>query len=65
MQDAALADALDAAGGPASGPWGRRLHSLARAFAIAGGAGFLLLVLMSLELLRQFETDPSAFGQLH
>lgn len=24
-----------------------------------------LLVLMSLELLRQFETDPSAFGQLH
>ena len=48
MQDAALADALDAAGGPASGPWGRRLHSLSHAFAIAGGAGFLLLVLMSL-----------------
>ena len=48
MQDAALADAHAAAGRPANGPWGRRLHSFARAFSIAGGAGFLALVLMSL-----------------
>ena len=48
MQDAAVADAHAAPGGPAPGPWGRGLHSLARAFAIAGGAGFLALVLMSL-----------------
>ncbi len=48
MQDAALAGALAAPGGPASGPWGRRLYRLSRAFAFAGGAGLLLLVLMSL-----------------
>ncbi len=48
MQDAVLADAHAAPGEPAGGPWGCRLHGLSRAFAIAGGAGFLALVLMSL-----------------
>ncbi len=48
MQDAAVADAHAALDGPAPGPWGRALHSLSRAFAVAGGAGFIALVLMSL-----------------
>lgn len=48
MQDAAPGDALTASGEPASGPWGRNLHRLTRAFAVAGGVGFVGLVLMSL-----------------
>lgn len=48
MQDVALGDALDASDEPALGPWGRRLHWLTRAFAVAGGLGFIALVLMSL-----------------
>lgn len=51
MQDAALGEALAAPGescAPVAGPWGRRLHALTRLFAIAGGAGFIALVLMSL-----------------
>lgn len=48
MQDAALGAAIAASGGPAFGPWGRRLHRLTRACAVAGGAGFIALVLMSL-----------------
>lgn len=48
MQDAALGDVLAASGEPALGPWGQRLHALSRAFAVAGGAGFIVLVLMSL-----------------
>ena len=48
MQDAALGDALSASGEPAHGRWGRRLHLLTRTFAVAGGAGFIGLVLMSL-----------------
>ncbi len=45
MQDAALGEAP---GELATGPWGRRLHALSRVFALAGGAGFIALVLMSL-----------------
>ncbi len=30
------------------GPWGQRLHQLTRIFAIAGGLGFVALVIMSL-----------------
>jgi len=30
------------------GPWGRRLHAFTRWFAIAGGVGFVALVIMSL-----------------
>ncbi|MFM7657542.1 MAG: TRAP transporter small permease [Burkholderiaceae bacterium] len=48
MQDAALGDALDAPNEPQLGPWGLRIHALTRAFAIAGGIGFIVLVLMSL-----------------
>ncbi len=48
MQDAALGNARAAPGLPASGVWGLRLYLLSRAFAVAGGVGFLLLVLMSL-----------------
>jgi TRAP-type C4-dicarboxylate transport system permease small subunit len=48
MQDAALGDAIAAADEPPRGPWERRLHGLTRAFAVAGGMGFIALVLMSL-----------------
>lgn len=48
MQDVALGDALDTATQPALGLWGRRIHWLTQAFAVVGGAGFILLVLMSL-----------------
>lgn len=48
MQDVALDGAHAASETPASGPWGRRLHWLSKAFALVGGAGFIGLVLMSL-----------------
>lgn len=48
MQDVALGDALDAPDEPTPGAWGRRLHGLTKAFAVAGGIGFIGLVLMSL-----------------
>lgn len=48
MQDVALGDALDASDEPTLGVWGRRLHWLTKAFAVAGGVGFIGLVLMSL-----------------
>jgi TRAP-type C4-dicarboxylate transport system permease small subunit len=48
MQDAALGGAHAAPDGPAHGPWGRRLHALTRAYALAGSVGFIVLVLMSL-----------------
>lgn len=48
MQDAALGDALDAPNEPQLGPWGVRIHALTKGFAIAGGVGFIVLVLMSL-----------------
>lgn len=48
MQDVALGDALDAPNELHMGPWGLRLLALTKGFAIAGGAGFIALVLMSL-----------------
>lgn len=48
MQDAALGDAFAASGEPPRGPWGKRLHGLTCVFAVAGGIGFIALVLMSL-----------------
>jgi TRAP-type C4-dicarboxylate transport system permease small subunit len=48
MQDVALDDASDASDEPALGTWGRRLAWLTKAFAVAGGLGFIMLVLMSL-----------------
>ncbi len=48
MQDAVPDDILVAPDQPVLGPWGRRLHGLSRAFALAGGLGFFMLVLMSL-----------------
>lgn len=33
---------------PPHGPWGRRLHTLCRAFALAGGTLFIVLIAMSL-----------------
>jgi TRAP-type C4-dicarboxylate transport system permease small subunit len=48
MQDVALGDSLDIATQPALGLWGRRIHWLTQGFAVIGGAGFILLVLMSL-----------------
>ena len=48
MQDVALGDALDAANEPHLGPWGLRIQALTKGFAVAGGVGFIALVLMSL-----------------
>ncbi len=48
MQEAALGDARGASVEPPFGRWGMRLHLLTRVFALAGGAGFIALVLMSL-----------------
>ena len=48
MEDAALAGASEASAAVALGPWGRRLHGWTSAFAIAGGAGFIALVTMSI-----------------
>ena len=48
MQDVALGDALENERQPALGHWGRRLHWLTQIFAVLGGGGFILLVLMSL-----------------
>ncbi len=48
MQDAAPGRAPVAPDEPALGPWGRSLHALSRAFALAGGLGFFVLVVMSL-----------------
>ena len=48
MQDVVLDDAFDASNELAPGPWGRRLIWITKAFAVAGGIGFILLVLMSL-----------------
>jgi len=48
MQDAALGDALDAPNEPHLGAWGLRLLALTKGFAVAGGIGFIALVLMSL-----------------
>lgn len=41
-------DMLDTESSPSHGPWGQRLYHLTRLFAIAGGFGFIVLVLMSL-----------------
>jgi TRAP-type C4-dicarboxylate transport system permease small subunit len=48
MQDVAIGDASEASDEPALGTWGRRLAGLTKAFAVAGGFGFIMLVLMSL-----------------
>ena len=48
MEDAVLAGASEAPATPAFGPWGQRLHAVTRAFAIAGGIGFIALVTMSI-----------------
>lgn len=48
MQEAVRGDARSVSVEPALGPWGMRLHWLTRVFALAGGAGFFALVLMSL-----------------
>ncbi len=39
---------LDTESSPRHGPWGRMLYQLTRLFAIAGGLGFVALVIMSL-----------------
>ena len=41
-------DMLDTESSPSHGPWGQKLYSLTRLFAIAGGIGFIALVVMSL-----------------
>ena len=41
-------DMLDSASSHGLGPWGQRLHRLTLWFAIAGGLGFVALVIMSL-----------------
>ncbi len=48
MEEAVFDGASEAPSTPAFGPWGRRLHGLTRAFAIAGGLGFIALVAMSI-----------------
>jgi len=48
MQQAVLDDASEASPAPAHGIWGRRLYALTRAFAIAGGVGFIALVALSI-----------------
>lgn len=48
MEDAVLVGASEASATPAFGPWGRRLYGWTRAFAIAGGFGFIALVAMSI-----------------
>lgn len=48
MEEAVFAGAPEAPATAAFGPWGRRLHGLTRAFAIAGGVGFIALVTMSI-----------------
>lgn len=41
-------DLLDTESSPRYGPWGQKLYQLTRLFAIAGGLGFVALVVMSL-----------------
>ncbi len=41
-------DLLDTESSPRYGPWGHKLYQLTRLFAIAGGLGFVALVVMSL-----------------
>ena len=41
-------DVLDTESSPSHGPWGLRLYRLTRFFALAGGAVFIVLVVMSL-----------------
>ena len=41
-------DLLDTESSTRYGPWGHKLHQLTRLFAIAGGLGFVCLVVMSL-----------------
>ena len=41
-------DLLDTESSPRYGPWGQKLYDLTRLFAIAGGLGFVVLVIMSL-----------------
>lgn len=41
-------DLLDTESSPRYGPWGQKLYRLTRLFAIAGGLGFVSLVVMSL-----------------
>jgi len=41
-------DLLDTESSPRYGPWGQKLYQLTRLFAIAGGLGFVSLVVMSL-----------------
>ncbi len=62
MEDAALAGASEAQAAVAFGPWGRRLHGWTRAFAIAGGAGFIALVTMSIGSIvgRKLAASPVA-----
>ncbi len=48
MEDAVLAGASETPATAAFGPWGQRLYGWTRAFAIAGGIGFIALVAMSI-----------------
>ena len=60
MQDVALGDALDASNEPALGPWGQRLLWITKAFAVAGGIGFIVLVLNTaaiMAMLRHYRED--------
>lgn len=47
-RDADAADAPDEVRRLRHGPWGRRLHALSKAFALAGGVLFIALIAMSL-----------------
>jgi TRAP-type C4-dicarboxylate transport system permease small subunit len=48
MQEPGVLDDAGAQYVQSLGPWGRRLHAFTRWFAIAGGIGFVALVIMSL-----------------
>ena len=48
MQEPGVLDDAGVSYAQSLGPWGRRLHAFTRWFAIAGGIGFVGLVMMSL-----------------
>ena len=48
MQEPGVLDEAGVSYAQSLGPWGRRLHAFTRWFAIAGGIGFVGLVMMSL-----------------
>ena len=48
MQEVVMLGADDVPDEPFRGPWGQRLHALTKIFAIAGGVGFIALVMMSI-----------------